>query len=137
VNKPCGHRLMCMPCGDRRVCNVCLQPSTVEPFQPREPFLVCVVCGELWGPRTMFIPGSCGHVLCVGCTSQVARDAHHDRTKVTAGGLPCGYSGCQTRLARDVVQTLFNSRTRAPSRGTRPGPSSPCRSKKCATSSGS
>jgi len=73
VNRPCGHRLMCMPCalayrstGDRQCCNVCLKPSTVEPFQPREPELVCVVCSESWGPRAMFIPGSCGHVLCVG-----------------------------------------------------------------------
>ena len=38
----------------------------------------------------------------------MARDAHGDRTRVTSAGLPCGYSGCSTRLARDVVRTLLD-----------------------------
>ena len=113
VNRPCGHRLLCMPCAvafresdGKSRCNVCQAPSKLELLLPKEPELVCVVCCESWTPRQMFVPGDCGHVLCVGCTTQVARDAHGDRTRITAAGLPCGYSGCSTRLGRDVVRTL-------------------------------
>jgi hypothetical protein len=42
-----------------------------------------------------------------GCTTQVARDAQNDRTRVNSAGLSCGYSGCKTRLGLDVVRTLL------------------------------
>ena len=37
----------------------------------------------------------------------MARDAHADRTRVTAAGVPCGFGGCSTRLGVDVVRTLL------------------------------
>ena len=124
---PCALAYRAAGDGGRPCCNVCQQPSTIEPLLPPEPELVCVVCCESWGPRTMFVPGNCGHVLCVGCTTQVARDAHNDRTRVTADGLPCGFSGCGTRLARDVVRTLLNvgGRTLPDARATHGNPPEP------------
>jgi len=73
VNRPCGHRLLCMECAvsfrekdAKQRCNVCQQPSKLELAVAKEPELVCVVCCESWGPRAMFVPGDCGHMLCVG-----------------------------------------------------------------------
>ncbi len=118
VNMPCGHRLLCMSCAlavreaagcvgadEPGICNLCRAPSTLVVRTP-DPNLDCAACGESWPPRSMFVPGTCGHALCVGCTTQVARDAHGDRTRVTASGLRCGFSGCATRLSRDVVRML-------------------------------
>jgi len=93
--------------GGQQLCNHCQQPSTLEILQSKEPDLTCVVCDEAWNPSYMFVPGACGHALCIGCTTQVARDAHGDRNRVTAEGVPCGFSGCSSCFSLETLRLLL------------------------------
>jgi hypothetical protein len=56
----------------------------------------------------MFVPGACSHALCIGCTTQVARDAHGDRNRVTAEGVQCGFSNCSASFSLEMLRVILS-----------------------------
>jgi hypothetical protein len=89
--------------GDK--CNVCLQPSTIYKETEDTP-IECNACGQAWQPREMFTTVQCGHFLCIGCMTQIAREALGDRTKITDRGLPCPGFNCKSRFGVATVRKL-------------------------------
>ncbi|KAJ1449603.1 hypothetical protein M885DRAFT_590380 [Pelagophyceae sp. CCMP2097] len=60
----------------------------------------CVACGSLWPAAVVYAVPGCGHRACVGCTTQIVREALGDRARLRGGGVACIYPGCAARLGK-------------------------------------
>ena len=66
----------------------------------------CVACAETWPDYAFCRVADCGHEICVGCTSQILRDALGERRRVTSGGVPCVFPGCGARVDLDAARNV-------------------------------
>ena len=66
----------------------------------------CIACASSWPSEAFCKNGDCGHAACVGCTTQILRDALGDKTKVTSGGVACIFPQCPARLDMETIRRV-------------------------------